>query len=91
MSIAVLERRLQILIDPERGEMLERLARSQGKSVAAVVREAVDEKLTRVGSGRRAAVERLLRRAEASNETPSEDWPVIKASIEREMFGEPGA
>ncbi|MDR1449622.1 MAG: ribbon-helix-helix protein, CopG family [Propionibacteriaceae bacterium] len=89
--MAVLERRLQVLIDPERGELLERLAKTQGKSVAAVVREAVDDKLARAGAVKQAALERLLERAETPDERPSEDWPVIKAHIEEEMWEGLGA
>ncbi|MDR1426340.1 MAG: ribbon-helix-helix protein, CopG family [Bifidobacteriaceae bacterium] len=83
--MAVLERRLQVLIDPERGEQLERLAKAQGKSVAAVVRDAVDDLLARDAAVKQAALERLLKRAEAPELSPSEDWPLIKAHIEEDI------
>jgi len=38
----MLDRRLQILLDEERYEKVARLARSQGTSVAAIIRGAID-------------------------------------------------
>ncbi|MDR0627001.1 MAG: ribbon-helix-helix protein, CopG family [Bifidobacteriaceae bacterium] len=89
--MAVLERRLQVLIDAERGELLERLARTEGKSVGAVVREAVDQRLAQAGADKTAALGRLLERAAAPDQRPSEDWSVIKANLEDDMYGGLGA
>jgi predicted DNA-binding protein len=57
----MLERRLQILLDEERYQRVERLARERGASVAAVIREAIDRGLPQAPRVRSAAAERILR------------------------------
>lgn len=42
MAMATLTRRLQILVEEDRFERLEQLARQRGTTVAALVREALD-------------------------------------------------
>ena len=56
----MLEHRLQILLDDERHRRISALARERGVSVAAVVREAIDNGLAGPGGRRRAAASRLL-------------------------------
>ena len=58
---------------PEQLERLKRLARRDGRSVGAVIRDAVDAYTLHVAD-RHAAIERLL-----ALEAPVDDWPVMKA------------
>ena len=60
MSMSVLERRLQILIDEDRHRRITAIARERGVSVATVVREAIDRGLADPGDRRRTAGRRLL-------------------------------
>ncbi len=74
--------RTQVLLSPEQLERLKRLARRDGRSVGAVIRDAVDA-YTLHTSDRHAAIERLL-----SLEAPVDDWEVMKAEILRGALGE---
>lgn len=56
--MSVMEKRLQLLLDAERYELVSAEARRTGRSVAAVIRESIDEHF-----GERAAT---IRRAEAA-------------------------
>jgi len=56
----MLEHRLQILLDDERHRRISAIARERGVSVAAVVREAIDNGLGSSQNRRRAAAARLL-------------------------------
>lgn len=53
-------RRMQILLDDERYERVQALARQRGSSVATVIREAVDRGLPTVRQRRSAAGRRIL-------------------------------
>ena len=55
-----LTRRLQVLVDPERHAALEREAARTGRSVGAVVREALDERLGLTAPHAHGAGARLL-------------------------------
>ena len=55
-----LTHRLQILLDDERHERLQALARERGVSVATIVREALDRGLPSPEARRRAAAASLL-------------------------------
>lgn len=76
MSMSKLNRRLQVLLDEERFERLEREAERRGAPVASIVREAVD-RLLGEEMDRRAAGDRLL----AAPPMPVDDWEVIKQEI----------
>ncbi len=52
--------RLQVLIEPEQRERLERAAVARGTSVAVLVREAIDLAYPAAAATRRAAADRLL-------------------------------
>jgi len=80
-----LQRRVQVLFDPDKYSALESLARSQKRSVGSVVREAVDDRLQRLTKDRMAAFERLLASAR-SEEGVEEDWETIKASFESRPY-----
>lgn len=55
-----MSRRLQILIDEERYERVQALARQRGTSVATVIREAIDRGLPSAQQRRSAAARRIL-------------------------------
>lgn len=58
--MSMLQRRLQVLIDDERHERIQAVARQRGMSVGAVVREAIDRGLAGPDDGRHAAANRIL-------------------------------
>lgn len=76
MSMSKLNRRLQVLLDEERYDRLEREAERRGAPVASIVREAVDRLLAEE-TDRRAAGDRLL----AAPSMPVEDWPEMKKDL----------
>ena len=76
--------RTQVLLSKRQLAEAKRRARREHKSVGAVIRDAVDLYLgTPTDQERQAALERLF----AVN-APVDDWPVMKAQIERGMLGE---
>lgn len=81
MSMATLERRVQVLFDPAMYAALEEEAEAQRQSVAAVIREAVNERLNRRRLSRLEALEGLL--AAADTDGPPIDWDAEKESFER--------
>jgi predicted transcriptional regulator len=56
----MLSRRMQILLDDERYERVQALARQRGTSVAAIIREAIDRGLPAAQQRRAAAGRRVL-------------------------------
>ena len=80
--MATLDRRVQVLFDPERYAALEREAAAGRQSVGALIREAVDERLGRTKLSRTDALARLL--ASADQDGPPIDWAEEKNSFERE-------
>lgn len=56
----MLSHRLQLLLDEERYQRVSQLARQQKRSVAAVIREAIDRGLPAAQRRRAAAVRRIL-------------------------------
>ena len=70
--------RTQVLLTPEQLARLKRLAAREGKSVGAVIREAVDAFVGAEPDKRRRALEALF-----AMELPVDDWEVMKAEIER--------
>jgi predicted DNA-binding protein len=77
-----LSRRTQILLDDDRYAQLERRANQTGRSVAAVIREAIDEKLSHdeEGARRRDAVADLLA-APAPAYAREPDWEDVKDDL----------
>lgn len=86
MSMSVLDRRVQLLLDPEQYEQLEREAARTGRSVAAVIREAIGARLTRSGGTRAAAAQRLLRVADA-DAAPADEWLEVKSALTAALDG----
>jgi hypothetical protein len=74
MCMATLERRVQVLFDPAQYEKLERLASEEGTSVAAIVREAVGQRLSARRPDRRAALDRLVARNAATPAMTLDEW-----------------
>jgi hypothetical protein len=74
----MLERRLQILLDTERYQRVERVARDRGTSVAAVIREAIDRGLPEAPGVRASAARRILT-------APDMDVPSDPAELRREL------
>ncbi len=75
-------RRLQILIDEERYQLLERESERLGKPIAELIRDAVDQIYMTDMAYRRAAAERLL----AAEPMPVEDWPTMKQDMMDSLF-----
>lgn len=78
--MSTLERRLQVLLDEERFELLAAESRRSGRSVGSIVRSAIDVHFStaHVAAGRAAAAHRLLSREFTGSEP---DWVQSKAAI----------
>jgi hypothetical protein len=91
MSMSVLERRLQVLLDERRFAMLAQESKRTGRSVGSIVREALDEHfaVTDIAAQRAAAAEWLLARPAGTG--PAEDWADMKKvyddDLERHILG----
>lgn len=82
--MSVMERRLQLLLDTARYERVEAEAKSSGRSVAAVIREAIDLRFDDGKALRMAAVRRLLDMTEHV-EGIEPDWSETKSAIEGDI------
>lgn len=79
----MLTKRVEILLDPAEMEALRRQANKAGKSIGALIREAVKEKyLTPTPKERKEALKRLLS-PERAISFPS--WKKIKKELENSM------
>lgn len=84
MCMSVMERRLQLLLDQQRYALVEREAQASGRSVAAVIREAIDLRFADDVSIRMDAARRLLEHSsEAAGIEP--DWSETKAALEADL------
>lgn len=84
--MAQMTRRLQILLDERRYELLEREARRRGASVAALVRDAVERVYGVPEEERRDAVERFL----STEPVPVRDWAEEKRELREGFYGRSG-
>lgn len=77
----MLNRRTQLLLDEDRYQRLDRRARHTGQSVAAVIREAIDEKFSEgeEAAARRAAGTWLL--SQPIPDMPEPDWAESKRAM----------
>jgi hypothetical protein len=75
--------RTQVLLSPAQVEKLKRIAARDGRSVGAVIRDAVDSYIDPGLDSRRRAVERIL-----SMNAPVDDWEVMKEQIRRSQLGD---
>ncbi|MGL4177727.1 MAG: hypothetical protein ACRCSN_16845 [Dermatophilaceae bacterium] len=85
--MSTLERRLHVLLDAARYDRLEAEARSNGSSVAAVVRVAIDEHFAagRPDAERRATAARWLLASADDDRTTAEPWDDVLTAREREV------
>lgn len=75
---------MQVLIDEERYAQLEHESRRTGRSVAAIVREAIDQRFDADLARRAAAGRRLV--AEFTDEERDEpDWAVSKEALAADL------
>lgn len=72
-----LTHRAHILLDDEQHQRLRKLAMDRGISVAVLICEAIDEKLSRVQETPAAAFAKLLE----AEPMPIEDWPTMKKQM----------
>lgn len=82
--MATLQRRVQVLFDPAQYAALEAEAASTNRSVAALIREAVDDRLTRRIVDKRAAWASLMARAKEEPLPAPEDWDAFKNELEED-------
>ena len=75
--MATLTRRLQILVDEGRYVVLEREAAATGRSVAELIRNAIDARYGVDLDVRHAAYERVL----AAEPMPVDDWASMKGEL----------
>ena len=84
----VLQRRVQVLFDPDQYAALEAEAAAKRMSVGALVREAVNDRLRRSVVDKRAAWAALMARAEADPVAVPENWDDFKDEIDRDILRE---
>jgi plasmid stability protein len=82
MSASLLTRRTQLLLDDELHRRLREIAAQRGISMGALIREAIDEKLSSVQDARAQAAARLL----AAEPMPVEDWPIMKKQMLEDRY-----
>ncbi len=75
--------RTQVLLSPAQVEKLKRIAARDGRSVGAVIRDAVDSYIDPGLDSRRRAADRIL-----SMNLPVDDWEVMKEQIMRSQLGD---
>lgn len=75
--------RTQVLLSPAQVEKLKRIAARDGRSVGAVIRDAVDTYIDPGIDSRRRAVEEML-----TMNAPVDDWDVMKAQILKSQLGD---
>ncbi len=77
MCMSGMTRRVQILMDERRYDLLERESRRSGRSVGELVRESVDRAFGFDRTGRREALDAML----AEEPMPVEDWTTMKQDM----------
>lgn len=75
--------RTQVLLSPEQLERVKRIARRDGTSVGAVIRDAIDAFVWAPADARERAIDRIL----AMDGGPVDDWDVMKAQILETRYG----
>ncbi|MEP6526087.1 MAG: ribbon-helix-helix protein, CopG family [Nocardioidaceae bacterium] len=81
--MSLLERRVQILLDPTQYEQVQREAVRTGQSAAALIRDAIAERLSSRDAVREAAATSLL--ASVDDSVESEDWQATKTALHDEL------
>ncbi|TAJ99708.1 MAG: hypothetical protein EPO36_11680 [Chloroflexota bacterium] len=77
--------RTQVLLTPAQRERLQRIASREGRSLGAVIRDAVDAYTLPRARPRGEALQSLF-----AQNAPVDDWTVMKAEIERGALGRAG-
>ncbi len=77
----MLNRRLQVLVDDERFELLARESERMGTPVGELVRRAIDHEFPGESSDRAAAARRLLAMPPPPGEGPEPDWEEQKRDM----------
>jgi len=80
----LLERRLQLLLDNDRYGRVAREAERSGRSVAAVIREAIDLRFPGGVNRRQQALATFLEMTELPDAGPAQDWASMKAELAEE-------
>jgi hypothetical protein len=80
-SSSLLTRRTQLLLDDELHRRLRETAAERGISMGALIREAIDEKLSSAQDARAQAIQELL----DTEPVPVEDWPIMKRQMIEDM------
>jgi predicted DNA-binding protein len=75
--------RTQVLLSPEQLARLKRIAARDGRSVGAVIRDAVDSFVEAAPDSRQRALESIM-----SMNAPVDDWEVMKEQILRSQLGD---
>ena len=75
--------RTQVLLSPAQVEKLKRIATREGRSVGAVIRDAVDSYIDPGIDSRRRAVQEMLKM-----NAPVDDWDVMKTQILKSQLGD---
>ena len=75
--------RTQVLLSPEQLARLKRIAEREGKSVGAVIRDAVDACIFAQPDVRKRAIDAMFK-----INAPVEDWDVMKAQILKSQLGD---
>ena len=73
--------RTQVLLSPQQVEKLKRIAVRDGRSVGAVIRDAVDIYVDPGADSRQRAADAIL-----SMNLPVDDWEVMKRQIEESRY-----
>jgi plasmid stability protein len=82
VSSPPLTRRTQLLLDDELHRRLREIAAQRGISMGALIREAIDEKLSQAQDDRARAIDKLL----AAEPMPVDDWPVMKKQMLEDRY-----
>ena len=75
--------RTQVLLSPQQVEKLKRIAARDGRSVGAVIRDAVDSYVDPGIDSRRRAFEAII-----SLNAPVDDWEVMKEQIRQSQLAD---
>jgi hypothetical protein len=76
-GMCMFSERTQVLLSPEQLERVKRIARREGTSVGAVIRDAVDAFTWSAADRRQEAFEHML----SMDDGTADDWEVMKAQI----------
>ncbi len=83
----LLERRLQLLLDEERYALVRSEAHRSGRSIAAVIREAIDDRFApQEHEARATAAARLLDRHAAPGPGREPGWDEVKTDLDDDLL-----